>query len=445
MRRRSGNRQIVYAEIKAILNNCKLLRGKWKETYHQINHLKTSSFCRALSKEDRKTGDGFNPQCACIDEYHAHTTTEIYDVLDSGMGARPEPLLGIITTAGFELNNPCYTIEYKLVKRILDPEDETELDSIFCDIHELEINESSEDIILENGKKIAPGDLIDDPYEEKNWIKANPIICSYPEGVAYLRKKAEEAKAAPDKKRNYLTKHMNIWVNQRDAGYMPLLRWNACRGDIPDLKGAACFAGLDLSAKNDLTSAGLVFPLEDDFYAVLGHSFMPETTFNEKMKGDLVPYDLWQEQGWLTLTKGQVVNYKEVVDWVKKTILQLDSIIQEWCVDPWGSIQVANDLIEDGYEVVNITQGIKTLSEPTKDFRNQVYDKNIIHDGNPLIAWAIGNAVVDIVDRNMNILLNKAKSTQRIDPITSIINGYVRAMISDTLGGVYSKRGMREL
>ncbi|NIS54334.1 terminase large subunit, partial [Candidatus Saccharibacteria bacterium] len=104
-----------------------------------------------------------------------------------------------------------------------------------------------------------------DPYKEENWIKANPIICSYPEGVAYLRKKAEEAKAAPDKKRNYLTKHMNIWVNQRDAGYMPLLRWNACRGDIPDLKGAACFAGLDLSAKNDLTSAGLVFPLEDDF------------------------------------------------------------------------------------------------------------------------------------------------------------------------------------
>lgn len=100
--------------------------------------------------------------------------------------------------------------------------------------------------------------------------------------------------------------------------------------------------------------------------------------------------------------------------------------------------------MEDGHEVVNIVQGIKTLSEPTKDFRNQVYDKKIIHDGNPVIAWAIGNAIVDIVDRNMNVLLSKAKSRQRIDPIAAIINGYVRAMVADSLGG-YNSHGMRSL
>ena len=436
---------IVYSELKAILKGCDLLRGRWKEAYHRIQHIKTGSFCRAMSKEDGKLGDGLNPQCACIDEYHAHPTTEIYDILDSAMGARPEPLLGVITTAGFDLNNPCYTIEYKMVSRILDPEDETDLESVFCDVHELEINTTSEDMILKNGTKIAPGDLIDDPFDEKNWIKANPIVCSYPEGVANLRKKAAEAKAAPDKLRNYYTKHMNIWVNQREAGYMPLLRWNACRQEkLPDLKGVPCFAGLDLSAKNDLTSAGLVFPL-GGIYAVLGHSFMPESVFHDKLKGDLVPYDLWEKNGWLTLTPGAVVDYNFVVDWVKKTILQLGSIIQEWCVDPWGSIQISNDLIKDGYEVVNIVQGIKTLSEPTKDFRNQVYDKKVIHDGNPVISWAIGNAIVDIVDRNMNILLSKSKSRERIDPIASIINGYVRAMIADTLGGCYSDRGMRDL
>lgn len=435
---------IVYEEIKALLKSCKLLRGKWKEAYHKIQHLKTGSFCRSMSKEDRKMGDGLNPQCACIDEYHAHPTTEVYDILDSGMGARPEPLLGIITTAGFDLNNPCYTIEYNMVSRILNPEDDTDLESVFCDIHELEINTTSEDMILPDGKKIAPGDLIDDHFLEANWIKANPIICSYPEGRKYLRNKAAEAKAAPDKMRNFLTKHLNVWVNQREAGYMPLMRWNACRGDIPDLKGVPCFVGLDLSAKNDLTSAGLVFPIGDN-YAVLGHSFIPEGQFHAKMQGDLVPYDLWEKDGWLTVTRGEVVDYKEVVDWVKKTILQLGSSVQEFCVDPWGSIQISNDLIDEGYEVVNIVQGIKTLSEPTKDFRNQVYAKNIIHDGNPVIAWAIGNAIVDIVDRNMNILLNKSKARERIDPIASIINGHVRAMIADTLGGAYATRGMREL
>jgi phage terminase large subunit-like protein len=436
--------QIVYSEMKAILQGCKLLVGKWKESYHRLKHLKTGSFCRALSQEDRKLGDGLNPQAACIDEYHAHPTTEVYDILDSAMGARPEPLLGIITTAGFDLNNPCYTTEYKMISRVLDPHDETDLESVFCDIHELEINTTSEDIVLDDGKKVAPGDLLDDPFNEKNWIKANPIVCSYPEGVDNLRKRAKEAKAAPDKLRNFYTKHMNIWVNQRDAGYMPLLRWSACRGDLPDLNGAPCFVGLDLSAKNDLTSAGLVFPL-NGVYAVIGHSFMPENTFSNKMKTDLVPYDLWEKDGWITLTKGAVVDYNLVVDWVKKTILKLNANIQEFCVDPWGSIQIANDLIRDGYEVVNIVQGIKTLSEPTKDFRNQVYEKNLVHDGNPVIAWAIGNAVVDIVDRNMNILLNKSKSTERIDPIAALINGYVRAMIADTLGGVYGSRGMRQL
>ena len=432
---------IVYNELHSIFKNCKKLTGKWKEAYHRITHLKTESFCRAMSKEDGKLGDGLNPQCACIDEYHAHPTTAVYDILDSAMGARPEPLLGIITTAGFDLNNPCFVIEYKMVSRILDPADETELDTIFCDVHELEINTTSEDIILPNGKKIAPGDLIDDPFDEKNWIKANPIVCSYPEGIAYLRNKAEEAKAMPDKMRNFLTKHLNIWVNQRDKGYMPLLRWGACKGEIPDLTGASCYVGLDLSAKNDLTSAGLVFPL-GDLYAILSHSFMPESQFHAKMKGDLVPYDLWEQQGYLTLTKGEVVDYKEVVRWVEKRILDLKAVIEEWCVDPWGAVQISNDLIEDGYEVVNIVQGIKTLSEPTKDFRNQVYNKRVIHDGNPVVAWAIGNAVVDIVDRNMNILLNKSKSIQRIDPIAAIINGYVRAMIADSIGG-YNSRGMR--
>jgi len=209
------------------------------------------------------------------------------------------------------------------------------------------------------------------------------------------------------------------------------------------LTGFPCFVGLDLSARNDLTSAGLVFPYEGK-YVVIGKSFMPETRFHEKMKGDLVPYDLWEKQGFLELTQGAVVDYKAVVAWARETVARLKTVVQEWCVDPWGSVQIANDLIEEGETVVNIVQGIKTLSEPTKDFRNQVDNKNIIHDGNPVIAWAIGNAIVDIVDRNMNILLNKAKSTERIDPIASIINAYVRAMVADTIGG-YNNRPMRSL
>lgn len=432
---------IVYEEIKAILKGCGLLKDRWKEAYHKIIHLKSGSFVRSLSKEDGKLGDGLNPQFACVDEYHAHKTTEVYDILDSAMGARAEPLLGIITTAGFDLNNPCYVSEYKMITRILDPNDVINLDSVFCDVHELETNTTSENIVTSDGSKVPPGGLIDKPFDESTWVKANPIVCSYPEGMDYLKKRAEEARAVPEKMRNFLTKHLNVWVNQRDAGYMPLSRWGACEGKIPNLNGLSCFVGLDLSAKNDLTSAGLVFPL-DDKYVILGHSFMPESRFYAKMKEDLVPYDLWHEQGWLTLTKGEIVNYKKVVEWVKKAILNHGSIIEEFCLDPWGAIQLSNDLVEQGFKVVNIVQGIKTLSEPTKDFRDNVYEKNIIHDGNPVIGWAIGNAVVDTVDRNENILLNKSKAIQRIDPIASILNGYVRAMVFDSLSG-YNSRPIR--
>lgn len=436
--------KIVYDETHKMLKDAEFVSGKWKESYKTLRHLASDSIMRPMSQDDGENADGYNPQCAIIDEYHAHVNTDIYDVMDSGMGARVDPLLAIITTAGFDLNKPCYAIEYKMVSRILDPHDDTLLENYFCDVHELETNTLSEPITTKDGRKVPPGELIDDPYDEENWPKANPVICSYPEGVDYLRKKAKEATLAPEKERNFKTKHLNVWVNQIDAGYMPLQRWAACEGKIPDLTGEACFAGLDLSAKLDLTSAGLVFPLEGK-YIVLGHSFMPEAKFHEHMLTDKgAQYDLWKRNGWLTLTLGSVVDYKHVTKWVVDKVDELGAFLQEWDVDPWSAAQLSNDLTEDGYTVVDITQGIKTLSEPTKDFRGDVYENNVVHDGNPVISWAIGNAVVDISDRNMNILLSKKKSTQRIDPIAAIINAYSRAMVADTLGG-YNSRPMRSL
>lgn len=128
---------------------------------------------RALSKEDRKEADGFSPKCAIIDEYHAHETDEIYNIMASGMGARPDRLLIIITTAGFELNNPCYRIEYQYVSNILDPDNPIKNEEYFVMINELDRDEN--------------GELIDDIKDETVWIKANPILASYPEGVDYLR------------------------------------------------------------------------------------------------------------------------------------------------------------------------------------------------------------------------------------------------------------------
>lgn len=433
--------KIIYNEAKLMLDRCEELNGKWKESYRKIEHLKTKSIFRALSKEDRKSGDGLNPQCGILDEYHSLDTSEIYDVLDSGMGARKEPLIVIITTAGFNLNSPCYRIEYKLSNDILDPSNPVELDSTFVMICELETNTSSEPIEI-NGKTVSPGDLIDDINDEKNWIKANPIICSYPEGVDYLRKKLKEAKIAPDKMRNFLTKHMNVWVNQKDGGYMNLEKWEACKIDkFPDLSGNPCFVGIDLSAKIDLTSVAWIFPIDDKYY-IKSHSFIPESRLNERMQKDKMPFDLWVEQGWITLISGDVVDYRQIKQYCIETANENRWYEEEYCIDPWGSIQISNDLIEEGKEVVDIIQGIKTLSEPTKAFREEVYKGNVFHDGNPVLSWAIGNAIVDNVDRNENIILSKKKSTDRIDPIAATINAFVRAMVSGS-GYSYNTRDMR--
>lgn len=419
--------RIVYDEAVAMLDAASSAKStvdrKYRVAYGRITHKKTGSVMRALSEEDKKTGDGLNPQCGIIDEYHAHETSEIYDIIDSGMGARSQPLLGIITTAGFELSHPCFRVEYDLVSKILDPDNPIKIESYFAMVNELDKDDN--------------GNLLDDIRDEKCWIKANPIACSYPEGKDYIRKKLEEALEAPEKMRNFLTKHMDVWVNQRENGYMSLEKWTKCGQpglSGVDFSGENCWIGLDLSAKIDLTSVGFELKIEDKYY-IFSHSFIPEDTLRAKEKTDKVPYALWVREGWITLTPGAVVDYRMVIAYAKERVAAAGWRVAEWCFDPWGATQVSSDLIEEGETVVEIIQGIKTLSEPTKDFREMVYQGRVVHDNSPVLSWAISNAIADQVDRNQNIILNKKKSKERIDPIAAVINAHVRAMVGQVQGG----------
>jgi phage terminase large subunit-like protein len=406
--------KIVWNEIKAQIQGCDFLKGKYKIAYGKIEHLKSGSFIAALSKDAGKTGDGLNVQCGIIDEYHAHSTSEIYDVLVSGMGARPQPLMMIITTAGFELQHPCYSVEYQYVSKILDPDNPIENDEYFVMINEL--------------------DKDDDIKDERNWEKANPILCSYEEGIAYLRGELKAALDVPEKMRNFLTKNMNVWVNMRENGYMDMSKWAACGQDfdLSIVEGLECTVGVDLSAKIDLTSVGFEFK-KDGKYIVLSHSFMPEDTLDRKRRMDKVPYDLWVQQGWITTTPGAVVDYNFIKSYIKQFEQQYNVKIREICADPWNATQFMQDMEAEGYTVVEIRQGIQTLGGATKDFREQVYQGNVIHNNNPVLTWALSNAVTR-QDANENIMLDKSKSTERIDPIAAVINAHVRAMLkSETI------------
>ena len=418
---KSMQAKIIYNEVVAMLKRCPLLKGKWHESYGVIRHPKSDSVLRALSKDDGKTGDGLNPQCGLIDEYHAHPTDEILEVINTGMVARRQPLLFIITTAGTNFGGPCYRVEYPLVEKILDPSLDFDVADYFCMVNELDRDQE--------------GNLIDDVKDEECWVKANPIAATYPEGLANIHSKLASALESPEKMESFLTKNMNLWVNQSAMSYMDMAKWKE-RGaitEIPvDLYGRSAYVGIDLSKRIDLTAAGIIIPIDVDStvkYVARAHGFIPEDTVAVHEKTDKVPYRAWAKAGYLTITPGDVVDYRFIESWILETTDDLGVNVKELCYDPYNATHFAQDFDAQGITTVEVRQGMRTLSEPTKAFREEAYRGNILHEPNPLLDWAVSNAVTKR-DHNENIILDKEKSTNRIDPIAAVINAFSRARVT---------------
>lgn len=398
---------LVYGQTLSQINPVPMLDKKFTSTNGQIKVLKNGSVIKPLSREARKTGDGSNPSVAILDEYKDNQTSELYDVQKTGMTARTQPLLIVITTAGFDLDYPCYS-DYQYYSRILNPEIDVENDNIFIAIYEL--------------------DADDDIKDESNWVKANPLLATYEEGINALRDGLKIALDQPDRMRGYLTKNMNLWVDSKIDGYLELKKWNACKTDeYPDISDWNVYLGIDLSMTTDLTSVGWV-AVKDGRFVVGQHSFMPADKYKERMSKDKVRYDMFIEQGNLTVTDGSIVDYREVMDYVV-------SLTQKWNViqcgfDKWNATHMAMNLIEKGINMVEIPQSISQLSLPTKEFREAVYSGKIEHNGDGLLQWAVNNAMLKS-DEQENIMIGKSASTDRIDPLAATINAFARAMYDD--------------
>ena len=337
------------------------------------------------------------------------------------MVARRQPLLFIITTAGTNFGGPCYRVEYPLVEKILDPSLDFDVADYFCMVNELDRDQE--------------GNLIDDVKDEECWVKANPIAATYPEGLANIRSKLASALESPEKMESFLTKNMNLWVNQSAMSYMDMAKWKE-RGaitEIPvDLYGRPAYVGIDLSKRIDLTAAGIIIPIDIDGtvkYVTRAHGFIPEDTVAVHEKTDKVPYRAWAKAGYLTITPGDVVDYRFIESWIHETTDDLGVNVKELCYDPYNATHFAQDFDAQGITTVEVRQGMRTLSEPTKAFREEAYRGNILHEPNPLLDWAVSNAVTKR-DHNENIILDKEKSTNRIDPIAAVINAFSRARVT---------------
>jgi len=435
--------RFVWDEAKKLYENsilkdsfeCKFDAGCQQKT---IRHKKSGSFFARLSKDDSKKGDGSNPHFAVLDEYHLHETAEYYDVLLSGMETRRNPLLSIITTAGFELNNPCYRVEYDHASKVLDPNSPVNDDRYFAMICELDRNDATETVTAEDGRQIAPGGIIDELGGEAAVMKTHPVTGHSAVVREHIHIVTKAARQKPEEMRNVLTKTYNVWVMDRPSGYMDMTRWAArarppdeVLATIADKAAGLCYIGVDLSATIDLTSVSFVFPwMEGDArnYAVLSHSFMPEDTLLAKIDTDKVPYDVWRGEGRITATEGSVVDYRAVMDYTLRTCEARGWVCAEYCLDMAGATALSTDLQNSGKTIVNIRQGALTLGEPTKVFRDAVYSGRLTHNGDPVLTWAMYNAVTR-TDRNENIMLDKGRARHRIDPAAAAVNAMARAMI----------------
>jgi phage terminase large subunit-like protein len=402
--------KLVFEEAKLMLKGSPL-KSRFKISRDEIKHIKSGGFIRPLSKEDGKTGDGSNPSFASVDEYKDHPTDEMYSVMATGMKARPEPLLMIITTAGKDLTYPAYTQEYQYCTGILDGSKTN--DTYFVMICELDMED------------------INDIGNEELWKKANPIVMTYAEGIKGLREEYQIALDVPEKMTDFLTKSMNIWVQQADNGYMDMEKWKLCEVDkIPfDLSGRDVYVGLDLSAKIDLTSVTFMFPILDNEiqkYVLINHSFIPKGKLAERIRVDKQPYDYWVRQKYLTLIDCEIVDQKVVMDYLINTCNENNWNINTICVDPDNGSLFMTTLSDMGYNVAEVWQSKKSLNDAAKGFREQVYVKNVIYLKNPLLTFAMTNART--VQKEGMIKIDKDISKKRIDPVDATLCAYKLAM-----------------
>jgi phage terminase large subunit-like protein len=402
--------KIVWSEASRMVKASPSLKARITSLTNNLHILGTASKFEPLGADNDST-DGLNIHGAIVDELHAHKTRSMVDVLETATGSRRQPLISYITTAGFDRHSVCWEKHDYGVKIL---EGIIEDDSYFA--------------------FIASIDEGDDWRDPAVWPKANPNL-----GVSVkmddLQMKAERAKQVPGQQNAFKRLHLDVWTEQAER-WLDVAVWDENAG--PDdcqtlrekLQGRECYGGLDLSSNTDLTSLSLYFPdpeLEgdDEAVAVLSFSWIPEENMRQRAERDRVPYPEWVEQGFIASTPGNSIDH----DFIRTELNELagEFVIKEIGFDPWNARQIATQLAGDGFEMVEIRQGFYTMSEPSKLLETLVLRRRLRHGGQPVLRWAASNVAV-ATDASGNIKPDKKKSTERIDPVVSLVTALARVV-----------------
>lgn len=362
-----------------------------------------------------KPGDGASPSCAIVDEYHEHATSELYDTMWTGMGARSQPLLVVITTAGSNIGGPCFQ-------------------------HQVELQKILQRVVIDERRFgiVYTADRDDDWTDPAILYKANPNL-----GVSIDPEKliADQAEAVRDPRKQavFKTKHLNIWVNAAS----PWINVEAFEraGDAtlnPDhFQGETCWHGLDLASKNDIASKAKLFRRDVDgqaHYYLFTRHWLPQAAV---AKPENEHYRDWVARGALVQTPGNMIQLRAIQEDVEADAEQ--HVVAEVAMDAWGSREIAPNLQEGGFTVVDVPMTTRNFSEPMKLIAALIDDGRFHHDGNPATLWMFANVEV-FEDRNGNIFPRKASAEKKIDAAVAAILAMGRAMLGEqpTEGSVYN-------
>lgn len=396
--------KLVFDQAKEMVRRSPALKRRVRVLQNNLHVMATASKLEPLGA-DKDTMDGLNVHGVVIDELHAHKDRGIWDVLTSATGARRQPLVFTITTAGLGGSPTVCRQEHDYSEQVL--KGVVEDDSRFA--------------------FIATIDEGDDWTSPIAWKKANPNL-----GISikeeFLAKELEKALAVPAEQNKFRRYYLNEWV-QQESRYIDLRAWDACAGIVRQdkLTGRLCYGGLDLANKIDLAALVLLFPPEagEDYYTVLPIFWAPEEAIVERSRRDRVPYDAWARQGFLRVTPGQVIDYNQI----KADILALTQRYNLWRIgyDPWSAHQMAQELELEGLQLIEVRPGMKSMTEPTKELLRLVMERRIRHGGHPVLRWNADNLVVKRGPTDL-IMPDKEKSREKIDGMVALITALALAL-----------------
>lgn len=393
--------------LRNVVKSSKFLRPQLKIMNSKIQHLPSNSFAMALASET-STLDGFGATVAIRDEAHENKDRKVENVLKSGMAQQKNGLLATISTAGLSLNVPLYE-DYLLTNLILEGKEQA--DRYFIAIWEL-----------------------DDPeeiHDQEKWIKANPIFESEEIKKVMIPTIQDDVDLAlkQNNLNSVLVKSFNLWKQASEDSYMSAEDWQATEVSNEDITGKPVYIGVDLSKTDDLTSVSWIVPLDNGKLYCDSHSFVAtKYGLQDKEKRDGLPYRELEKAGECSITQLEsgIVDYDQVFQFIQDLIQENDLECMGICYDPYNANSLISKAEKANYPMLEVRQGTLTLNVPTRTFREQVYEGNVIHNKNTILTHAVNNAILK-TDNN-GIQINKSKNSNKIDPIVALINAHVFAM-----------------